>query len=338
MKLFLSGFSAFEYWTALRLGAQPRFKPARAVTLEQCAHTNRDVLAFAQRPDMGQLSWPIDVLIPQTANNLKTSLVIPPSPSCAIAQRRVPLGRAQFVRIVARALLPSACARRTVARSCAHRIRALRHVRTRPSKRLRARAMQPRHHENEAPEVPRVEPRGNRDQTSPPRCAACIGQLALSHGVESRTPPERKQPHRRFRAPRARAQHRAGHAGARMQPKSRQCHDKRTSRFPNTRMRPPVARARRRNRVRQLGAPRRERKHRPRCEKAQPAGFERPCHPHHHEAAGPRLLRNGVRCIGCARAAWKKSQASKPRRARSAMEAPSHAVWNFRITCTARAG
>ena len=77
MKLFLSGFSAFEYWTALRLGAQPRFKPARAVTLEQCAHTNRDVLAFAQRPDMGQLSWPIDVLIPQTANNLKTSLVIP---------------------------------------------------------------------------------------------------------------------------------------------------------------------------------------------------------------------------------------------------------------------
>ena len=56
MKLFLSGFSAFEYWTALCLGAQPRFKPARAVTLEQCAHTNRDVLAFAQRPDMGQLS------------------------------------------------------------------------------------------------------------------------------------------------------------------------------------------------------------------------------------------------------------------------------------------
>lgn len=53
MKLFLSGFSAFEYWTALRLGAQPRFKPARAVTLEQCAHTNRDVLAFAQRPGHG---------------------------------------------------------------------------------------------------------------------------------------------------------------------------------------------------------------------------------------------------------------------------------------------
>lgn len=77
MKLFLSGFSAFEYWTSMRLDANPHPTTAGSAIIERCAHTNRDVLSYAQRPDISQLSWPIDVLIPQATNNLKTSLVIP---------------------------------------------------------------------------------------------------------------------------------------------------------------------------------------------------------------------------------------------------------------------